>query len=125
MKAWGGVLSGLLIAVLMFGVLSVGTEAPVENPNSTIPFWFWMPIVIVGGWWVIQMWSGKFGLGGLLIAVAIGAALLWLNGTPHMPNGGENPCPGDEVIVYINGQCYGMDADANADWLEGKLGGGQ
>jgi len=120
-----GCAGGLLMAVLGFGVLIYGTNAPVANPGATIPMWLSLIIVISGIVFLIGILAKKIGLFGILIAFAVGVALIALNGTDHMPNGGPNPCPGDEIIIVVNGQCRGMDADANAEWLEGILLGGK
>jgi len=111
----------LIIIPLVFALLYFGNDAPVANPGMAVhPL---MVVGILGGglWFIVQMVSGKGGGMLMLIAILVAAVLIALNGTGAMPVV-DNPCPGDEVIVVIGGECKGMDADANRAWLERTLG---
>ena len=119
-----GCLSGGLLLVVAGGLLSYATSAPVSGAGGALvaPWLFWL-VLMAGAAFLIGVVRGRVGLVGILIAIAIGAGLIFINGTDAMPLV-DNPCPNDEVTVVVNGQCRGMDADANRAWLERLLGGG-
>jgi hypothetical protein len=124
MKGMRGCLNGLIVAVLGIGMLALFNDAPVEKPDAAVHPAVFIGILVGGIYFVASILSGKANLTWMLIACAIGAALIMLNGTDAMPTV-DNPCPGDEVIIAIGGNCYGMDADANRQWADEMLGGGQ
>ena len=122
---------GLILLSAVVALLMYGSSAPTgggggafnEFPRGyslVAPWLFWL-VLLVGGVFVFGVMRGKVGLVGILIAGLVVAALIFLNGTDAMPLV-DNPCPGDEVIVVINGECMGMDADANRSWLDRMVG---
>jgi hypothetical protein len=121
MKGMQGCFNGLIVAVLGIGMLVLFQDAPVAKPDAVVHPAVFIGIVAGGIYFLSAIFSGKANLTWMLIACAIGAALIMLNGTDAMPTV-DNPCPGDEVIIVIGGGCYGMDADANRQWLDNTLG---
>jgi hypothetical protein len=119
-----GCASGSLVAVLGIGMLILFQDAPVGKPGTAVHPFVLIGILVGGLYFLVNIFTGKANLSWFLIACAIGAALIMLNGTDAMPTV-DNPCPGDEIIIVIGGECKGMDADANAEWLERTLWGGQ
>jgi hypothetical protein len=116
----------IIFVPLVFALLYWGNSAPVANPDLAIPIPLPLVVLALAGvvWFIASILRGKVSFTTMLIVMAIGAGIIWLNGTDAMP-GVDNPCPGDELIVVVGGQCVGMDADANRSWLENTLGGGQ
>lgn len=113
----------MLLIPLVFLLTYWGNDAPAANPDAMMNPLVVVGIVVGGLWFLSQMLKGGGGML-MLIIVGIAAALIFLNGTDAMPTL-DNPCPGDEVIIAIGGGCYGMDADANRQWADEMLGGGQ
>jgi len=114
----------ILIAAIGFGLLYFFNDYPIspDLQNETIHPLATIALLIGGIIFVIYSWSGKLSLQGFLL-VAIGAVvIILLNSTGFIPTGGPNPCPGDEIIVVINNECRGMDADKNVEILKRFLG---
>lgn len=112
------------VVVGAFLLLIFGSNAEAAQPSKAIDPSLWVPVVVGAAilFLLALVGRGSNSSGAwVLVALAIGAALIWLNGTDAMPTI-DNPCPGDEIVIAVNGQCYGMDADENREWLEGKVG---
>jgi hypothetical protein len=117
-----GCASGSLVAALGIGMLLLFQDAPVGKPGAAVHPFVLIGILVGGLYFLVNIFTGKANLSWFLIACAVGAALIMLNGTDAMPTV-DNPCPGDEVIIVIGGECRGMDADANRQWADEMLGG--
>jgi hypothetical protein len=79
-------------------------------------------IGIVGGLvlWLIESLARKVHPLGLLVVLGLVLGLYFAVGDG---DGSESvSCPGYEIAVGLYGKCYGMDADANVEWLEKKMG---
>lgn len=122
-KQMAGCGQQIIFVPLVFALLYWGTIAPVANPDKAIPIPIPLVVLAVVGavWFLARILRGKVSFTTMLIVLAVGAGLIWLNGTDAMP-GVDNPCPGDEVIIVVAGKCQGMDADANRSWLADQLG---
>ena len=117
MKAFTGFFTGLVVLAVMVGLLTMTTSVEPANPGALVPGWMFMALLVGGVVFVLMCWGGRVNLSALLLVAVAVAGLIWLNGTDAMP-GEDNPCPGDEVVIAVNGQCYGMDADANRAALD-------
>lgn len=112
---------GVLLLVLCVAGLQYAHSAPVagDGTQSVHPVLF-IGVVVAGLVWIVGILLRRVNFWGVVLAFAVGAALIWLNGTGHMPLV-DNPCPHLEVGVYVNGECHGMDVDANRAWVEGQV----
>lgn len=117
MKLFGQLLIFLALAV-------AGMEwarQPVAEPGAVMNPLFVVGFLVVAVIWIGGILVKRVNFWGVLLAFAVGAALLWLNGGGALPMV-DNPCPGDEVIIVIGGECVGMDVDTNRAWVEGQVG---
>lgn len=115
MKLFGQLLIILVVAVVMME----WARQPVANPGAVMNPLFVIGFLVVAVVWIGGILARHVNFWGVLLAFAVGAALLWLSGTGALPVV-DNPCPGDEVIVVVGGKCVGMDVDANRAWVEGQ-----
>ena len=115
----------LLLIALALGALIMADSVPAYTTGQgkaiAIPVWVWLPAAVGILAFLWNILTGKAGLMWVLVAFAIAAALIGLNASPYMPGIEGNPCPGQEISIMVNGQCHGMDADANRAWLENLL----
>ena len=120
-KEPSGCISTPILIVLAFAMLLFKDALPKPSGGELVHPMILLAVIGGGVFMIIGILTNRLGFYHILLAALVAVLLMTANSFGVLPSGGENPCPGDEIVISINGNCYGMDADENADWVKSKL----
>ena len=96
----------IVLVVMGFGLLIAKPMFIQEGNNNRINPFVTLGILIIGIFVIRSILNKQIGFTGLIICFIVGIGLLFLNNAGLIPEG-PNPCPGDKIIMVVDGKCYG------------------
>ena len=100
------ILQTIILVVMGFGILIAKPMFVQEDNNNVINPFVVLGIIVVAIIVIRGILNKQIGFTGIVVCFIVSIGLLFLNNANLIPEA-PNPCPGDKIIIVVDGKCYG------------------